>query len=54
MRAHAEERLEDKLIHFSEPELLIVDELSYLPFAAFQLVCRRYERGSMLATATAR
>ena len=38
------------------PKLLIVDELGYLPFdpnAAhlfFQLVSRRYERGSMLIT----
>ena len=55
-RAHAEGRLEDKLIHFTKPRLLIVDELGYLPFEAnaahlfFQLVSRRYERGSMLVT----
>jgi len=55
-RAHAEGRLEEKLIHFTKPKLLIVDELGYLPFEAnaahlfFQLVSRRYERGSMLVT----
>src|SRR3546814_3472150 len=38
------------------PKLLIVDELGYLPFETnaahlfFQLVSRRYERGSMLVT----
>lgn len=55
-RAHAEGRLEEKLIHFTKPKLLVVDELGYLPFEAnaahlfFQLVSRRYERGSMLVT----
>jgi len=48
--------LEDRLLHFSKPKLLIVDELGYLPFEPnaahlfFQLVSRRYERGSMLVT----
>ncbi|NLF16607.1 MAG: ATP-binding protein [Lentisphaerae bacterium] len=55
-KAHAEGRLEEKLTFFAKPKLLIVDELGYLPFdpnAAhlfFQLVSRRYERGSMLLT----
>jgi DNA replication protein DnaC len=55
-RAHAEGRLEENLIHFTKPKLLVVDELGYLPFEAnaahlfFQLVSRRYERGSMLVT----
>ena len=55
-KAHAEGRLEDRLGHYAKPKLLIVDELGYLPFdpnAAhlfFQLVSRRYERGSMLIT----
>ena len=55
-RAHVEGRLEEKLIHFTKPKLLVVDELGYLPFEAnaahlfFQLVSRRYERGSMLVT----
>ena len=51
-KAHAEGRLEDKLLHFAKPKLLIIDELGYLPFEPdaahlfFQLVSRRYERGS--------
>ncbi len=55
-RAHGEGRLDERLLHFSKPKLLIVDELGYLPFEAhaahlfFQLVSRRYERGSMLIT----
>jgi DNA replication protein DnaC len=55
-RAHADGRLEEKLLHFTKPKLLIVDELGYLPFEPnaahlfFQLVSRRYERGSMLVT----
>jgi DNA replication protein DnaC len=55
-RAHAEGRLEDKLLHYSKTKLLVVDELGYLPFEPnaahlfFQLVSRRYERGSMLVT----
>ena len=55
-RAHGEGRLEDKLGQFAKPRLLIVDELGYLPFEPdaahlfFQLVSRRYERGSILIT----
>lgn len=55
-RAHAEGRLEEKLVQFTKPRLLVFDELGYLPFEAnaahlfFQLVSRRYERGSMLVT----
>ena len=55
-KAHSEGKLEDRLLHFSKPKLLIVDELGYLPFEPnaahlfFQLVSRRYERGSMLVT----
>ena len=51
-KAHTEGRLEEKLMHFSKPKLLIVDELGYLPFEPdaahlfFQLVSRRYERGA--------
>ena len=39
-----------------QPQLLILDELGYLPFERrsahlfFQLVARRYERGSLLVT----
>jgi len=55
-KAHADGRLEEKLAFFAKPKLLIVDELGYLPFEPnaahlfFQLVSRRYERGSMLIT----
>ena len=55
-RAHGDGRLEERLGHFSKPKLLIVDELGYLPFEPdaahlfFQLVSRRYERGSTLVT----
>jgi DNA replication protein DnaC len=31
-RAHQDGRLEERLIHYSKPKLLIVDELGYLPF----------------------
>jgi DNA replication protein DnaC len=55
-KAHSEGKLEDRLLQFSKPKLLIVDELGYLPFEPnaahlfFQLVSRRYESGSMLVT----
>jgi DNA replication protein DnaC len=55
-KAHAENKLDDRLTFFSKPKLLIVDEFGYLPFEPnaahlfFQLVSRRYERGSMLVT----
>ena len=58
-KAHAEGRLEERLGFFAKPKLLIVDELGYLPFETnaahlfFQLVSRRYERGSV-ATSNAR
>jgi DNA replication protein DnaC len=56
VKAHAEGRLEERLGFFAKPKLLIVDELGYLPFEPsaahlfFQLVSRRYERGSLLLT----
>jgi DNA replication protein DnaC len=56
LKAHAEARLDERLSFYAKPKLLIVDELGYLPFdpnAAhlfFQLVSRRYERGSLLLT----
>ncbi len=54
--AHAAGRLEERLVHYSKPKLLIIDELGYLPVepdaahVLFQLVSRRYERGSILLT----
>lgn len=56
LRAEAEGRLDERLTHFSKPKLLIVDELGYLPFERraahlmFQLVNRRYEKGSLMIT----
>lgn len=53
---HKKGRLEEELSYFSKPKLLIIDELGYLPFEPeaahlfFQLVCRRYEKGSVLIT----
>ena len=55
-KAHAENRLADQLAFFAKPKLLIIDELGYLPLERasahvfFQLVTRRYERGSILLT----
>lgn len=55
-RSHQEGRLDEKIAYYSKPKLLIIDELGYLPFdpkAAhlfFQLVSRRYEKGSILIT----
>ena len=55
-KAHASGTLDERLTFYSKPKLLIVDELGYLPLEAnaahlfFQLVSRRYERGSMLVT----
>jgi DNA replication protein DnaC len=56
VKAHADGRLEERLLHFTKPKLLIIDELGYLPVepdaahVLFQLVSRRYERGSILLT----
>ena len=55
-KAHADGRLEERLVYFAKPKLLIVDELGYLPLEPnaahlfFMLVSRRYERGSILIT----
>lgn len=56
-KAESDSQLRDKLNYFAKPKLLIIDELGYLPFEKrsahlfFQLVARRYEKGSMLVTA---
>jgi DNA replication protein DnaC len=55
-RAEAEGQLAERLGYYAKPKLLVIDELGYLPFEKrsahlfFQLVARRYERGSMLIT----
>ncbi len=56
VKAHSDASLEERLSFYAKPKLLIIDELGYLPFEAhaahlfFQLVSRRYERGSILIT----
>lgn len=55
-KAETEGQLADRLAFYTKPKLLIVDELGYLPFEKrsahlfFQLVARRYEKGSMVIT----
>ena len=55
-KVHADGALEKQLTILGRPKLLIIDELGYLPFEPdaahlfFQLVSRRYERGSILIT----
>ena len=55
-KAETEGQLADRLLFYSKPKLLVIDELGYLPFERrsahlfFQLVARRYERGSLLIT----
>lgn len=55
-RAHAENRLDDKLKFFCQPKLLIIDEIGYIPIDRlganlfFQLISRRYEKGAMIMT----
>jgi DNA replication protein DnaC len=59
-KAESEGNLQEKLGEFNKPRLLIVDELGYLPFERraahlfFQLVNRRYEKGSLLVTTNQR
>jgi DNA replication protein DnaC len=55
-KAEGEGRLGEQLGFYAKPKLLVIDELGYLPFEKrsahlfFQLVARRYERGSILLT----
>lgn len=55
-KSYQEGKLEEKINQYSKTKLLIIDELGYLPFdpkAAhlfFQLISRRYEKGSVLIT----
>jgi len=56
VKAHSDGTLEKQLATLARPKLLIIDELGYLPFETnaahlfFQLVSRRYEKGSILIT----
>lgn len=55
-RAQLEGKLAEQIAFYAKPKLLVIDELGYLPLEKqtanlfFQLVSRRYERGSMLIT----
>ena len=55
-KAQNENRLDEKLKALTQPKLLIVDEIGYLPLdraganLLFQLIARRYERGSIIIT----
>jgi len=55
-RAQLEGKLAEQIAFYAKPKLLVVDELGYLPLEKqtahlfFQLVSRRYEKGSMLIT----
>jgi DNA replication protein DnaC len=55
-KAENEGQLAERVAWYAKPKLLIVDELGYLPFERrsahlfFQLVARRYEKGSLLLT----
>jgi DNA replication protein DnaC len=53
-------KLREKLAHYQRPQLLICDEVGYLPLDTedanrfFQLVNRRYTKGSMVVTSNKR
>ena len=55
-KAYGDGQLEKQLATLSRPRPLVIDELGFLPFQLdaahlfFQLVSRRYERGSILIT----
>ncbi|HWE43965.1 MAG TPA: IS21-like element helper ATPase IstB [Gemmatimonadaceae bacterium] len=55
-KALYENRLDERLKILTQPKLLIIDEIGYIPIDRqganlfFQLVSRRYERGSILLT----
>ena len=55
-KGHAQGHLEERLITYIKPKLLIIDELGYLPLEPdaahlfFQRVSRRCEQGAILIT----
>ena len=55
-KALYENRLEERLKILTQPKLLVIDEIGYIPIDRqgaslfFQLVSRRYERGAILLT----
>lgn len=55
-KALADNRLDEKLTLLTQPQLIILDEIGYIPIDRqganlfFQLVSRRYEKGSIILT----
>jgi DNA replication protein DnaC len=55
-KAYAENRLDEKLKSYTIPKLLIIDEIGYVPVDThgahllFQLISKRYEKGSIILT----
>lgn len=55
-KAFAEGRLDERLKVLAQPQVLIIDEIGYIPIDRhganlfFQLVSRRYERGAIILT----
>jgi DNA replication protein DnaC len=55
-KALAEHRLDERLKLLAQPQVLIIDEIGYIPIDRhganlfFQLVSRRYERGALIVT----
>ena len=55
-KAHQENRLEERLKVLTQPKVLIIDEIGYIPIDRlganlfFQLVSRRYEKGALVLT----
>lgn len=55
-KALLENRLDEKLKVLTQPQVLIIDEIGYIPIDRqganlfFQLISRRYERGAILVT----
>lgn len=55
-KAYSENRLDERLKFYCIPRLLIIDEIGYVPVdihgahLLFQLISRRYERGSIILT----
>ena len=56
LAAQAQHRLPEAIKRYTKPDLLLVDELGYLPIdklgadLLFQVISGRYERGSMIVT----
>jgi DNA replication protein DnaC len=54
--ATADRSLEKALLTYTRPALLVLDEVGYIPFSKeagdlfFQVIAKRYERGSILMT----